>query len=229
VHGTVCLVFRGNQVVSGLALTIFGAGLANYLGTPYTGKITAGFAALPLPGLSALPVLGPAFFQQDVLVYIVYLLTPALWFFLMRTRPGLALRAVGENPQAARAAGLSPLRLRWASILLGGCIVGMGGAYLSLAAMHIWTSGLPAGRGWIAVALVIFAFWRPGRAMLGAYLFGGLIALQLRLQALGWSIPSSILDMLPYLLTLLALLVSSVLGWGREAPAALGVNLEPEE
>lgn len=229
IHGLICLVFQGSQVVSGLALTIFGVGLANYLGTPYIGQITSGFTPVEIPGLSLIPVLGPVFFKQDPLVYFSYILPVLLWFMLMRTRFGLALRAVGENPSAVRSAGLSPHFLRWAGILLGGLIVGMGGAYLSLCAVHIWTNNLSAGRGWIAVALVIFAFWRPGRAVLGAWLFGSIVTFSYRMQALGVVVPSSILDMMPYILTLAVLFVSSVMGWGRAAPAALTVNLEPEE
>lgn len=226
-HGTVCLVFRGSQVVSGLALTIFGAGLADYLGTPYIGRITDGFTPFALPGLSTLPLTGSVFFRQDVLVYLSYLLIPLCWFFLMRTRWGLAMRAAGENPAAVAAAGLSPQRLRWAGLLVGGFLVGLGGAYLSLAYTHMWTHTITAGRGWIAVALVIFAFWRPGRATVGAYLFGGVWVFQLRLQASGTVLPSDLLAMFPYLLTLLVLVVSSVRGRGRSSPAALGVNLEP--
>lgn len=228
-HGLICLVFQGSQVVSGLALTIFGVGLANFLGTPYIGQITVGFTPLEIPLLGSIPVIGQVFFKQDVLVYFSYILPPLLWFLLMRTRYGLALRAVGENPPAVRSAGLSPYALRWSAILLGGLIVGMGGAYLSLCSVHIWTNNLSAGRGWIAVALVIFAFWRPGRAVAGAWLFGCIVTFSYRMQALGVEVPSSILDMMPYALTLVALFVSSVLGWGRAAPAALTVNLEPEE
>lgn len=228
-HGLICLVFQGSQIVSGLALTIFGVGLANYLGTPYIGQITTGFTPWAVPGLSSIPFVGTVFFRQDPLVYFSYILPFLLWFLLMRTRFGLAIRAVGENPSAVRSAGLSPYKLRWAAILIGGLIVGMGGAYLSLAAVHIWTNNLSAGRGWIAVALVIFAFWRPGRAVLGAWLFGCIVTFSYRLQALGINVPSSILDMMPYVLTLVVLFISSVAGWGRAAPAALTVNLEPEE
>ena len=227
-HGTVCLVFQGNQIVSGLALTILGVGLADYLGTPYIGVETRGFGELGIPYLSEIPGLGPVLFRQDILVYLSYLAAPLIWFLLARTRWGLNVRAAGENPEAVKAAGLSPLRLRWAGVALGGFIVGLGGGYLSLAALHAWTSGITGGRGWIAVALVIFAFWRPGRAVFGAYLFGGVIAFQMHLQATGTTVPSSLLSMLPYVLTLLALLYSSSRGKGRAAPASLGVNLEPE-
>lgn len=227
-HGVVCLIFQGNQTVSGLALTILGVGLANYLGTPYVGLLAPGFHPFAVPLLSDIPALGPILFRQDALVYLSYVMPLVYWFVWKRTRFGMAIEASGENPSAAAAAGLDPRRLRWAGILIGGMLVGFGGAYLSLAYTHLWTNGLTAGRGWIAVALVIFAFWRPGRAVLGAYLFGGVMAFQLRLQASGTNLPSSVLLMLPYALTILVLLLSSLRGRGGEAPAALGHNVEPE-
>ena len=230
VHGVVCLWFQGNQVVSGLALTILGTGLANYWGTPYIGRSAPGFSPFSLPLLGDLPVLGTIFFQHDLLVYFSYLLPVLLWLFLRNTSWGVALRAAGEYPDAAEAAGLSVLKWRWVGILGGGFLVGLGGAYLSLAYTHLWTNGLTAGRGWIAVALVIFAFWKPERAVLGAYLFGGVMAFQLRLQAMGTNLPSSLLLMLPYLLTVIVLVLASWRGQGRsEAPAALGVNVAPRE
>ncbi len=229
VHGAVCLIFQGNQVVSGLALTIAGTGLANYLGSPFVGKTAPGFDPLHLPGLSALPVLGPILFQQDALVYLSLLLPPAAWFFLHRTSTGWALQAAGEHPAAAAAVGRDPVLLRWLGVIVGGFFAGLGGAYLSLAYTHLWTNDMTAGRGWIAVALVIFAFWRPGRAVLGAYLFGGVMAFQLRLQAMGANLPSSLLLMLPYALTVIVLLWSSIRGKGVQGPASLAVNIEPEE
>lgn len=227
-HGVVCQVFLGNQVVSGLALTIFGVGLSNYLGTPYIGQATEGFQPLAVPVLSQIPVLGPILFRQDMLVYLSYLAPVAFWFFLWRTRLGLGIRAVGEMPAAVAAAGRRPLRLRAIGVMAGGFLCGLGGAYLSLAYTHLWTTGLSAGRGWVAVALVIFAFWRPGRAVLGAYLFGGVMAFQLRLQATGTNVPSSLLLMLPYALTVLVLVLSAARAKHSGAPAALGVNIEPE-
>jgi simple sugar transport system permease protein len=230
VHGVVCLWFQGNQVVSGLALTILGTGLANYWGAPYIGRNAPGFDPFSVPLLGDIPVLGRVFFQHDLLVYISYLVPVLLWLFLRNTRWGVALRAAGESPDAAEAAGLSVCRWRWIGILGGGFLVGLGGAYLSLAYTHLWTNGLTAGRGWIAVALVIFAFWKPERAVLGAYLFGGVMAFQLRLQAMGTNLPSSLLLMLPYLLTVVVLVLASWRGQGRfEAPAALGVNVAPRE
>ena len=225
-HGLVCMVFQGSQVVSGLALTIFGAGVANYLGTPYIQQKVEGFTAFSIPLLSSIPILGRIFFQQNAMVYLSYLLPFLLWFLLQRTRFGLALRASGENPEAVRAAGISPGKMRWAAILLGGYLVGLGGSYLALAFMRMWADNLVAGRGWIAVALVIFAFWRPGRAVLGVYLFAGVTSYLLRLQALDVPIPSSILAMLPYLMTLLVLFASSLKGKGSGAPADLGNNLK---
>lgn len=229
VHGWVCLSFRGNQVVSGLALTILGSGLADYLGTPFVGRQAPGFDPFALPLLSRVPLLGDVFFNQDLLVYISYLIVPLMWIFLRNTRWGLSLRCAGENPDAAVANGISVTAYRWMGTLGGGFLGGLGGAYLSLAYTHLWSNGLSAGRGWIAVALVIFAFWRPERALMGAYLFGGVMAFQLRLQAAGTSIPSSILLMLPYALTIFVIVLAS---WRRPQsamPTSLGVNVEPTE
>lgn len=229
IHGIVCLWFQGNQVVSGLALTILGTGLANYLGTSLVGQSAPGFGPVPLPVLSKIPVVGPVFFNQDPLVYITYIIPPLMWYFLNNTRYGLGLRAAGEYPEAATAAGLNVQAYRWVGILVGGFFMGLGGAYLSLAYTHLWTNSLTGGRGWIAVALVIFAFWRPGRAVFGAYLFGGIMAMQLRMQASGTALPSSLLLMLPYTLTIIVLVFSSWWKGASEEPAALGVNVEPTE
>jgi general nucleoside transport system permease protein len=229
IHGLVCLVFQGNQVVSGLALTILGVGFANYLGSPFVGQAAPGFSPWAVPYLSEIPAIGPIFFNHDPLVYITYIIPPLLWFSFYRSRYGLGLRAVGENPGAAKAAGLNVALYRWAGILFGGFFMGLGGAYLSLAYTHLWTNNMTAGRGWIAVALVIFAFWRPGRAVFGAYLFGGIMSLQLRLQASGTQLPSSLLLMLPYVLTITVLVLSSWKKGRSEAPAALGVNMKPTD
>jgi general nucleoside transport system permease protein len=229
IHGLVCLVFQGNQVVSGLALTILGVGLANYLGTSYVGVSAPGFQPLPIPLLSQIPVLGQIFFSQDLLVYFTYIIPFLMWLFLYNTRFGLSLRAAGEYPAAATAAGLNVVGYRWLGVLGGGFFMGLGCAYLSLAYTHLWTNNLTAGRGWIAVALVIFAFWRPTRAVFGAYLFGGIMALQLRLQASGTQIPSSLLLMLPYALTVAVLVLASWRRGKTDEPGALGTNILPAE
>ena len=228
-HGLVCLGFQGNQVVSGLALTILGVGFANYLGTAYVGQSAPGFDPMPIPFLSEIPVLGAIFFSQDLLVYFTYVIPLLMFFFLNNTRHGLSLRSAGENPSAATAAGINVVGYRWFGVLVGGFFMGLGGAYLSLAYTHLWTNNLTAGRGWIAVALVIFAFWRPGRAVFGAYLFGGIMAMQLRLQASGTQIPSSLLLMLPYFLTIAVLVFSSWLRGKTDEPGALGTNIEPAD
>ncbi len=228
IHGFVCISCLGNQVVSGLALTILGLGLTNFLGTPFIGQNTVGFFKVSIPLLADIPLLGGIFFRQDALVYVSFVLPFIFWFFMRRTSLGLAVTAVGEMPGAAAAAGLKPLRLRYFAVMGGGFLIGLGGSYLSLAYTHLWTNGLSGGRGWIAVALVIFAFWKPGRAVVGAYLFGGVMAFQLRLQASGTNLPSSLLLMLPYLLTVLVLVLSAWRGRGGAAPAGLGLNIEPE-
>ena len=229
VHGIVCLGFQGNQVVSGLALTILGVGVANYFGTPYVGQTAPGFNPLSIPYLADIPVIGPIFFQQDLLVYLTYLIPILMWIFLYNTRFGLSLRAAGEYPAAVTAAGLNVVGYRWFGVCGGGFLMGLGGAYLSLAYTHLWTNHLTAGRGWISVALVIFAFWRPGRAVFGAYLFGGIMATQMRLQASGTQIPSSLLLMLPYVLTVAVLVLASWRRGKTDEPAALGTNILPAE
>ena len=229
IHGVICLGFLGNQVVSGLALTILGTHLTNYLGTPFVGQSAPGFHVYPIPLLSKLPVFGSVLFNHDPLVYVSFTIPLWMWLFFRFTRWGLGVRAIGENPEAAATAGLPVAVYRWAGVLVGGFFVGLGGAYLSLAYTHLWSKGLSAGRGWIAVALVIFAFWNPGRAILGAYLFGGVMAFQLRLQALGTNLPSSLLLMLPYALTILVLVASTLRRQGSDAPAILGINLEPPD
>jgi ABC-type uncharacterized transport system permease subunit len=186
------------------------------------------FRAFDLPGLSNIPYLGPIFFQHDALVYLSYILIPICWYFLFHTPAGLNLRAVGEHPGAADAAGLNVAAFRYFAVVAGGMLAGAGGAYLSLAYSPSWVQNMSAGRGWIAVALVIFAMWNPLRALLGAYLFGGIEALGFRLQAVGITVSPFFLRMLPYLFTILVLvLVTS--GRNAGAPAALGISYEREE
>jgi len=239
IHAFLTITLRADQTVSGLALTIFGSGLASFLGQklgpsgkPLVGMIGPKFAKLDLAGLSRLPVIGSLLFQQDVLTYALYFLVPLAWLYLYKTRPGLHLRAVGENPQTADAMGVHVTGIRYLYTALGGMLVGLGGAHLSLAYTPGWTENLTAGRGWIAIALVIFATWDPVRAVLGAVLFGGINAVQFRLQAAGTTIPAPFLGMLPYAFTILVLVIIT---WWEAfsrrvgAPAALGLPYVREE
>ena len=221
-----------NQVVSGLALSLFGSGLSALLGRNYIGETISGINPVHLFFLGDIPLIGPIFFRHDILVYLSYALIPFLCWFLFRTRAGMNLRAVGENPRATDAMGLSVVKIRYLYTLLGGGLVGLAGGYLSVVYTQMWVEGMTAGRGWIAVALVIFGTWHPARAAIGAYLFGGVEALQLRMQAAGSSVPASLLLMLPYLMTLIVLTVISIRkgkGTGLGAPAALGNPFRREE
>ncbi len=197
------VIFRDtNQLATGLALTLFAGGVTAYVGRDYVDSIIDGFNPIAIPGLAEIPVLGEALFRQDILAYISYALGPLIWFVLQYTRWGLSLRAVGENAAVAFAAGRSPAMLQITAIILGGALAGLGGAQLSVGLTHTWSEGMTAGRGFIAVALVIFGLWSPLRGMVGAFLFGGAVGLQLQLQALGAPVSPFLLDMLPYVLTL---------------------------
>lgn len=231
IHALLCITLRANQTVSGLALTLFGAGLSGYLGKDYIGiPVPSPFTVQKLGFLSDLPLAGPVFFQHDVLVYLSYLLVPLLWFFMYRTRPGLYLRALGENPAAADALGVKVFFLRYLYVTLGGMLCGIGGAYLSLAYAPSWLENMTAGRGWIAVALVIFALWNPIRAMIGSYLFGGVDALGFHLQVIGVSVSPFLLNMLPYLFTIIVLVIVMARQGGRlTAPGALGLPYNRED
>lgn len=232
IHAFLTISMGTNQVVSGLALSLFGSGLSALLGRNYIGETISGINPVHLFFLGDIPLIGPIFFRHDILVYLSYALVPFLCWFLFRTRAGMNLRAVGENPRAADAMGLSVVKIRYLYTLLGGGLVGLAGGYLSVVYTQMWVEGMTAGRGWIAVALVIFGTWHPARAAIGAYLFGGVEALQLRMQAAGSSIPASLLLMLPYLMTLIVLTVISIRkgkGTGLGAPAALGNPFRREE
>lgn len=231
-HAFLSVTLGGNQVVSGLSLTMVGTGLSALLGVRFVGHTIKGFSPLPIPGLANLPMVGPLLFNHDPLVYVSYVLAAAMCFFLWRTRQGMELRAAGDSPRAADSVGLSVARIRYLYTLLGGGIVAVGGAYLSISYNHMWSEGMTAGRGWIAVALVIFAIWHPARAMLGAYLFGGVEACQLRIQAVGTNIPAPLLLMLPYALTIIVLTAITIRkgkGISLSAPAALGQPFAREE
>ena len=200
------VVLRGaNQLASGLALMFLGQGLSAYYGKPFVGTTVDGLVPLPLPGLSRIPWLGPILFRQDALVYLAVPSAILVWWLLHRTAWGLHLRAVGEDRLVAYAAGSRTDLLRHQALFLGGMLAGIAGAHLSLAIAHTWTEGLTAGRGFIAVVLVIFAAWSPLRVLAGALLFGGALALQIQLQARGAAVSPFLLDMLPYLVTLLVL------------------------
>lgn len=231
IHALVTVSLRGNQVVSGLALTIFGGGLSGFMGKSYQGiPMHYGFKSLHLPVLSDLPYLGPVFFRHDALVYLSLVLAVAIWYLLFKTKWGLAIRSVGENPQAADAVGINVSRIRYLCTIVGGMMAGLGGAYISLVYAPTWQENMTAGRGWIAVALVIFALWNPTRAILGAYLFGGVEALTFRLQTIGINLSSFFLAMFPYLITILVLVVVTIKRrQDAGAPQALSVAYDREE
>lgn len=209
-----------NQVASGLGLTLFGLGLSALIGQGYQGVRPPSFPKLNIPGLSDMPVLGPILFSHDLMVYLGLIIVTGVWFMLKYTRAGLILRAVGENHEAAHALGYKVVRIRILAILFGGACAGMGGAYISLIRVPQWTEGMTAGIGWIALALVVFASWKPWRVVLGAYLFGGVTVIQLNLQAAGVAIPVEYLAMSPYLITILVLVIMSA--DKSSAPASLG-------
>jgi simple sugar transport system permease protein len=213
-----------NQVATGLALTMFGLGIAALIGQGYSGRSAPQFPKLYIPGLSDLPVVGPLLFGQDALVYLSVALVAAVSWFLSKTRTGLIIRAIGENHDAAHAIGYPVVAFRYAALLFGGGCAGLGGAYLSIVQTPLWVENMTAGRGWIALALVVFAAWRPWRAFFGAYLFGGITIVQLHSQALGLGIEPQLLAMLPYLATIIVLvLISYDRARARlNAPANLG-------
>jgi simple sugar transport system permease protein len=221
IHAFLSITRGANQLASGLATMFFGLGLTGLLGAPYVKANITGLNTVSIPLLGDLPFVGPILFRHDLLTYLAMLLAPALWLMLTRTRWGLAIRAVGERPTVAFAAGLSPARVQYSAVIVGGMLAGLGGAQLSLAYTHTWVEGMTAGRGFIAVALVIFSMWDPLKALVGAGLFGGAVAFQFQLQSLGVPISPFILDMFPYVLTLLVLLV-----WGQTGKRAMPEGLK---
>jgi ABC-type uncharacterized transport system permease subunit len=207
--GIVTLVFVANQVASGLALTLFGLGVSGMLGAAYVGRPGIRLAALDLPVLSDLPLLGRLVFGLDAITYVGIALAIGVWIFLFHSRGGLVLRAVGDSHSSAHALGYRVLRVRFLAVLFGGACAGLAGGYLSLVYTPQWAQAMTAGRGWIALALVVFATWLPGRVVLGALLFGTVSIMQLHAQAFGVGIPSQFLSMLPYLTTILVLVIIS--------------------
>ena len=223
------LGFQASQVATGLALTIFGIGLSALLGQDLVGIAYAGLPTLAIPLLAKIPVVGPLLFNHDILVYGSFAMVAAVFWFLTRSRAGLIVRAVGDSHEAAHAMGYPVIRIRFLAILFGGGMAGLAGAYLSLAYSPLWIENMSSGRGWIALALVVFATWRPARVFVGAYLFGGITILQLHAQALGVGIPSQVMSMLPYLATIVVLVLIS-----RDrnkiklnAPACIGKPFHP--
>jgi simple sugar transport system permease protein len=226
--GMLTLTLAANQVATGLALTIFGIGLSALAGAPFVGIAVPGLAKLYVPGLSDIPVVGPLIFGHDTLVYLSIVATVGVAWFLKRTRAGMVLRAVGESDLSAHSLGYNVIGVRYRAVLFGGAMAGLGGAFLSLSYTPLWIERMTAGRGWIALALVVFASWRPWRVLLGAYLFGGVTILQLRAQG-SFGIPSQVTSMLPYLATILVLTAIAAGPWkGRlDAPACLGRPFRP--
>ncbi len=224
VFGFLTITLQASQVATGLSLTILGAGISSFLGRDYVGyRAPATFETLPIPGLADLPVVGPLF-DLNVLGYAALLAVVGVWYFLQRSRLGLHLRSVGESPAVARSLGLRVNRIRYGAVLFGGAMAGMAGTYYALAQLKMWQEGLTSGNGWIALALVVFATWRPGRVAIGALLFGGVTALGLWLQTVGVGVSTFALASLPYLATIVVLVSISAdqQALRRHAPAALG-------
>jgi general nucleoside transport system permease protein len=227
--GLLVIWLNTNQYATGLALSLFGAGFSAFVGIKYTQEKLPERPQFQIPGLADIPFIGPAFFRQHVMVYLAIALTVALAWFLYRSRAGLVLRAIGESPESAHALGYPVRRIRLAAVMVGGALCGLSGAYISVVYTPLWVEGMVAGKGWIALALTTFATWRPARVLLGAYLFGGVTMLQFHLQGEGVEVSSQLLTMLPYLATIVVLvLISRNATWIRvNMPASLGKPFFP--
>jgi general nucleoside transport system permease protein len=230
IFGVLTLSLMANQVASGLALSLFGIGLSAFMGLNYVSVVIDPITPLNLPGLTDIPVIGKLLFGHNPLVYLSLVLFAAIQWFLYRTRAGLVLRAVGESPHSAHAIGYPVVRIRYLAVMFGGACAGLGGAYLAVAYTPLWVEGMTAGRGWIALALVVFATWKPWRVLAGAYLFGGVTLAQFQAQGLGVDIPSQYLSMLPYLATIVVLAIISrdAATIRLNAPASLGTPFHPD-
>lgn len=203
------LTLRANQYAAGLALTLVGAGLSTFFGDGFGAAPLTAITQISIPFLSSIPVIGPLLFRYDPMVYIAIALVPIIWFALYRTKAGLVIRVIGESPQSAHAIGYNVIRVRYLATLFGGAMAGLSGAYVALAYTPLWIPNITAGKGWIALALVVFSGWRPVRVMLGAWLFGGVTILQLHAQGFGIDVPSELLSALPYVATIFVLVVIS--------------------
>ncbi|MDO8719081.1 MAG: ABC transporter permease [Polaromonas sp.] len=228
--GVLVIWLNTNQYATGLALSIFGAGFSAFVGIGYVQEKLPEQSQLLIPYLADLPFFGPALFRQHPMVYIAMALTGGLVWFLYRTRAGLVLRSVGESPESAHALGYPVRRIRLAAVVAGGALCGLAGAYVSVVYTPLWVEGMIAGKGWIALALTTFATWRPARVLLGAYLFGGVTMLQFHLQGLGVEVPTQLLSMLPYLATIVVLvLISRNPLWIRlNMPSSIGKPFYPD-
>jgi simple sugar transport system permease protein len=207
--GVLVIWLNTNAYATGLALSLFGTGFSAFVGGPYTQQQLGPRPSFAIPVLGDLPFVGPAFFRQHPLVYLAIALAIGLAWFLYRSRPGLVLRAIGESPESAHALGYPVRRIRLAAVLAGGALCGVAGAYVSVVYTPLWVEGMTAGKGWIALALTTFATWRPARVLLGAYLFGGVTMLQFHMQGQGVQVSSQLLTMLPYLATIVVLVLMS--------------------
>ena len=230
VFGVVTLTLMANQVAAGLALSLFGVGLSAFVGLDYVSVVIEGIKPVSIPGLSDLPVAGNLLFAHSPFVYVSIALIACVQGFLFRTRAGLVLRAIGESPDSAHAIGYPVIAIRYLAVVFGGACSGLAGAYLAVAYTPLWTEGMTAGRGWIALALVVFATWKPWRLLAGAYLFGAVTLAQFQAQAWGIAVPSQLLSMLPYLATIVVLtLISRNAATIRlNAPASLGKPYHPD-
>ena len=226
--GVISMHLRANQVATGLALTIFGTGLSAFIGSAYVGQTVKGFTGIRIPVLGDIPFIGTLLFSHDLLIYISWLMVLLVGWFCVRTRAGLILRAVGENPHNANAIGLPVLTVRYLAILFGGAMAGLAGSYMSLAYTPMWMENMTGGRGWIALALVVFASWKTKNLVLGAYLFGIASIMHLVLQGLGIKISPSLLAMLPYLATLIVMIFigSNRMKEKLAAPMSLGQTFD---
>ncbi len=228
--GILTLTINANQVATGLALTIFGTGLSAFLGSSLVGNTIQGFKPIAIPLLSDIPFIGPLLFNHDILVYASFILVGGAWWVLHKTRIGLIIRAVGENPHSANALGIKVIKVRYMVTLLGGAFAGLAGAYMSLSYTPMWMENMTAGRGWIALALVVFASWRIGYLVLGAYLFGFTSIMHLMMQGAGVDISPNLLAMAPYVATIvvMVLLSSNELRQKLATPMSLGKPFDPK-
>jgi simple sugar transport system permease protein len=230
IFAVLTLTLQTNQVATGLALTLFGVGFSAFVGHDFAGTPIRALPDLNLPGLTTLPLVGPLLFNYDAMVYLTIPLLFAVHWFLNRSHPGLKLRAIGESPSVAHAIGYPVVGYRYLAVMFGGAMAGLAGAYLSLVQTPMWVEGMTAGKGWIALALVVFGTWKPLRVVLGALLFGGVTVMQLFVQGHGYAIPSEFLSMLPYLATIVVLVVicrnpRTIL---LNQPASLGRSFHPD-